>query len=311
MLNSNLLRKLDMQDLMVFVAVYEQSSVTGVSEALCVSQSTVSYCLKKLRTSFEDELFINTRTCMRPTYKASNMYSHVLKILESINLCHAGAQAFDPTLQAVTFNICAPEYFEQLILPRLLKRFDFADLPVMVNMHKFETDIPADELRDGSLDLVICFGPNYHRSHTDFKSRMLLEDDLVCVFDKRATPLEPRLSLQAFVQRRHVFPTPWTSTTNMVDGWLAQQAHKRQIVARSNSYSAALKTITGTDFILTLPRRIQQLLANEAIFNHCEAPNGLPGFTLDMQWSQSADQDSANIWLREQVIEICAEQAMA
>ena len=311
MLNSNLLRKLDMQDLMVFVAVYEQSSVTSVSEALCVSQSTVSYCLKKLRTSFEDELFINSRTGMRPTYKASTMYAHVLKILESINLCHAGAQAFDPTMQAVTFNICAPEYFEQLILPRLLKRFDFADLPVMVNMHKFETDIPVDELRDGRLDLVICFGPNFHRSHTDFKSRLLLEDDLVCVFDKRATPLEPRLSLQAFVQRRHVFPTPWTSSSNMVDGWLAQQAHKRQIVARANSYSAALKMITGTDYILTLPRRLQQLLANEAIFNHCEAPNGLPGFTLDMQWSQSADQDSANIWLREQVIDVCAEQAPA
>ncbi len=311
MLNSNLLRKLDMQDLMVFVAVYEQSSVTGVSEALCVSQSTVSYCLKKLRTGFEDELFIKTRTGMRPTYKASTMYTPVLNILESINLCHAGAPAFDPALHAVTFNICAPEYFEQLILPRLLKRFDFADLPVMVNMHKFETDIPADELRDGSLDLVICFGPNFHRSHTDFKSRLLLEDDLVCVFDKRATPLEPRLSLQAFVQRRHVFPTPWTSTTNMVDGWLAQQAHKRQIVARASSYSAALKTITGTDLILTLPRRIQQLLANDAIFNHCEPPNGLPGFTLDMQWSQSADQDSANTWLREQVIEVCAEQAMA
>ena len=32
MLNSNLLRKLDMQDLMVFIAVYDQSSVTEVSE---------------------------------------------------------------------------------------------------------------------------------------------------------------------------------------------------------------------------------------------------------------------------------------
>ncbi|APV41264.1 LysR family transcriptional regulator [Pseudomonas frederiksbergensis] len=311
MLNSNLLRKLDMQDLMVFIAVYEQSSVTGVSEALCVSQSTVSYCLKKLRTSFEDELFINTRAGMRPTYKASTMYTHVLKILESINLCHAGAPAFDPTLQPVTFNICAPEYFEQLILPRLLKSFDLADLPVMVNMHKFETDIPAEELRDGSLDLVICFGPNFHRSHGDFKSRMLLEDDLVCVFDKRASPPERRLSLQAFVERRHVFPTPWTSSTNMVDGWLAQQAQKRQIVARSNSYSAALKMITGTDFILTLPRRIQQLLANDAIFKHCEAPNGLPGFSLDMQWSQNVDQDSANTWLREQVVKACTEQEMA
>jgi DNA-binding transcriptional LysR family regulator len=97
----------------------------------------------------------------------------------------------------------------------------------------------------------------------------------------------------------------------MVDGWLAQQAHKRQIVARANSYSAALKLITGTDFILTLPRRVQQLLANEAIFNHCEAPNGLPGFTLDMLWSQGADQDSANTWLREQVIKACAEQELA
>lgn len=88
----------------------------------------------------------------------------------------------------------------------------------------------------------------------------------------------------------------------MVDGWLAQQARKRHIVARANSYSAALKMITGTDLILTLPRRIQRLLADEAAFNHREAPEGLPGFTLDMQWSQRVDQDSANAWLREQVI---------
>ena len=43
MLNSNALRKLDTQDFMVFVALYEQNHVTGVSETLCVSQSTVSY----------------------------------------------------------------------------------------------------------------------------------------------------------------------------------------------------------------------------------------------------------------------------
>jgi hypothetical protein len=30
-----------------------------------------------------------------------------------------------------------------------------------------------------------------------------------------------------------------------------------------------------------------------------------------MQWSQGADQDSANIWLREQVVKACTEQATA
>ncbi len=102
MLNSNALRKLDMQDLMVFSAVYEQSSVTGVSEALCVSQSTVSYCLKKLRTCFKDELFVNTRTGMRPTYKAVGMYDHVRTILHSINSCHAGTSVSQPDSLAET-----------------------------------------------------------------------------------------------------------------------------------------------------------------------------------------------------------------
>ncbi len=306
MLNSNLLRKLDMQDLMVFIAVYDQSSVTEVSETLFVSQSTVSYSLKKLRTSFEDELFINTRAGMRPTYKATVMYDHVQKILQSINLCHAGDQAFDPTRAPATFNICAPEYFEQLILPRLLKHFDQADLPVMVNVQKLDVEIPADHLRDGRLDLAICFGPHFHRPHKDFKTQMLLEDDLVCVFDKHAAPRETAFSLQSFVERRHVFPTPWASDTNMIDGWLARQGHKRQVIARANSYSAALKLITGTDFIVTLPRRVQQLLAPAEVYGHCQAPNGLPGFTLDMQWHETSGQASGTTWFREQVVKVCA-----
>ncbi|MBD9439008.1 LysR family transcriptional regulator [Pseudomonas fluorescens] len=310
MLNSNLLRKLDMQDLMVFIALYERNSVTDVSEALCISQSTVSYCLKKLRTGFTDELFINTRTGMRPTCKASSMYTHVLKILESINLCHAPVPAFDPAGGVATFNLCAPEYFEQLILPCLLKRFDAAALPVVINVQKLESDIPADALRDGSVNLVIGFGPNFHHQPPDLHFRTLLEDQLVCVFDKDAAPLEPRLSLQTFAQRRHVFPTPWISSTNMVDGWLAKQAQARHIVARANSYGAALKLIVGTDYILAMPRRIQRLLASEGAFTHREAPEGLPGFTLDMQWSPHAEQDGANTWFREQVVQACAEHRL-
>ncbi|KAF1033663.1 MAG: PCP degradation transcriptional activation protein [Pseudomonas sp.] len=311
MLNSNSLRKLDMQDLMVFIAVYDLNSVTEVSETLFVSQSTVSYSLKKLRTSFEDELFINTRAGMRPTPKATAMYGHVQKILESINLCHAGNLAFDPTQKALTFNVCAPEYFEQLILPRLLKTFDSNHLPVIVNVQKLETDIPAEALRDGRLDLVICFGPHFHREHKDLSVQTLLEDDLVCVFDKHAAPSEPVFSLQDFVARRHVFATPWTSDTNMIDGWLTRQALRRHIVARTNSYSAALKMIGGTDFIVTLPRRVQRLLADESAFGYCEVPDGLPGFTLDMQWHEHSEQESANAWFREQVMRVASGELQA
>ncbi|SCY30659.1 LysR family transcriptional regulator [Pseudomonas sp. NFACC37-1] len=310
MLNSNMLRKLDMQDLMVFVAVYEQSSVTEVSEALCVSQSTVSYCLKKLRTSFEDELFVNTRSGMLPTSKATAMYPHILSILKTINTCHSGIPAFDPTQKEITFNVCAPEYFELLILPKLVKRFIGSRFPVIINITKFHRDIPADELMEGRFDLVICFGPNFHRGVKGLRSQVLLEDELVCVVDKNFTLAEEAFSLETFVACQHVFPTPWTSDTNMIDGWLARQGYNRQIVARANSYVAALNMIAGTDFILTLPRRIQALTCDKNTFGHRRPPAGLPNFTLDMMWSEKPSQDSANSWFREQIIKVCAEDGL-
>jgi len=36
----------------------------------------------------------------------------------------------------------------------------------------------------------------------------------------------------------------------------------------------------------------------------------LPGFTLEMQWNETSEQDSANTWFREQVVKVCAEQGL-
>ena len=310
MLNSNALRKLDMQDLMVFVSVYEQRNLTLVSEALHVSQSTVSYCLKKLRVQFDDDLFISTRNGMHPTRKAVAMLSHVQQILHQVNLCHDGLMTFDPRQQATVFNLCAPEYFELLVLPHLMRGFDEAGFAVTVNVHKLDRDLPADALQEGRYDLALCFGPGFHRLPAGVCSQVLLEDDLVCVMDRQSLPVDARLELEAYAARRRVYPTPWTSDNNMVDGWLRQQGLTREIAVRSNSYRAALQLLEGSDCVLALPRRIEALLGNEPWLGVCELPSRLPGFTLDMIWSEQAERLEANGWLREQVVKVCAARGL-
>ncbi|MBC3955971.1 MULTISPECIES: LysR family transcriptional regulator [Pseudomonas] len=310
MLNSNALRKLDMQDLMVFVSVFEQRNLTLVSEALHVSQSTVSYCLKKLRANFEDDLFISTRNGMRPTRKAIAMHSHVQQILHKVNLCHNGLNLFDPSNGQTTFSVCAPEYFELLVLPHLLRGFIASGFSVAVNVQKLDKHLPVEPLNDSRIDLALCFGPGFHGVPDSLISHVLLEDDLVCVMDSQRAPLTALIDLETFTTRPHVYPTPWTSDTNMVDGWLQRQGLERQIVARANSYRAALQLLEGTDFILVLPRRIQTLLGSEPWVAVFELPPDLPGFTLDMVWSAQVDQDEANGWFREQVVKVCAEQGL-
>lgn len=73
MLIANGLRKVDMQDLLVFLQVHQRQNLVEVAEHLSLSPSTVSYCLKKLRQAFDDELFIATRGGMQPTHKSRAM----------------------------------------------------------------------------------------------------------------------------------------------------------------------------------------------------------------------------------------------
>jgi hypothetical protein len=67
--------------------------------------------------------------------------------------------------------------------------------------------------------------------------------------------------------------------------------------------------IKGTEFVVMLPKSIQQALAGDGGFGCCEAPVGLPGFCLDMQWHQGMEKDGANAWLREQIDLACDRQS--
>ncbi|MFK3974038.1 LysR family transcriptional regulator [Pseudomonas sp. NPDC087358] len=310
MLSNNSLRKIDVQDLMVFVAVYERNNLTQVSDALHVSPSTVSYCLKKLRIGFEDELFISTRSGMRPTRKATAMLQHVQQILQALDLCHSGLRTFDPGSQPWTFTVCAPEYFELLILPHLLRRFIASDYRVVINVCKPQKDLPVEALNDGRFDLALCFGPDFHRLARGLNAQTLLEDDLVCVADQQYAPDTPMINVDLFTARNHVYPTPWVCDVNMVDAWLSGHGRQRHIAARANTYGSALQLVHGTDCFLTLPRRVQALLGNEPWLAVRELPVDLPGFSLDMVWSERADQDEANGWLREQIVRVCADQGL-
>ncbi|MFZ6045696.1 LysR family transcriptional regulator [Pseudomonas sp. CR3202] len=305
MLIANGLRKIDIQDLLVFLEIYERQYLGEVAEALNLSASSVSYSLKKLRGSFADELFIATRSGMQPTRKAQAMRHHARTMVELMNACFSEASAFDPSQAPRTFRLCAPEYFELLILPPLLRRLSAAGYPVSLVVQRLGREIPAEALLHGELDLALGFGPHQHRAHPGLVSLALLKDDLLCIRNAGSAPVD---DLDAFCARRQVFPTPWDSDRNMIDGWLQQQGRSRQIAARTNNYLAALQLIPASDLLLVLPARVHERLGDPRT---CASPlPNLPSFSLEMLWAQPFDQDPANIWLREQILSVCAEQSL-
>src|SRR5580692_4033502 len=57
----------DLNLLRVFHAIVEERSLTKAGERLALSQPAVSYSLGRLRTLFDDPLFVRTRAGMQPT----------------------------------------------------------------------------------------------------------------------------------------------------------------------------------------------------------------------------------------------------
>jgi hypothetical protein len=109
-----------------------------------------------------------------------------------------------------------------------------------------------------------------------------------------------------------VFPTPWTSDTNMIDGWLARQARKRQVIARANSYSAALKMIAGTDFHRHLaPPRAEAAGRQRPCIRPLRSAERFagvhPGYAVERT---PARRTAPTPGFREQVVKVCADQGL-
>ena len=71
------LRKLDLNLLLVFNALYHQRSVTAAAHALALSPSALSHALARLRQALGDELFVRLDNQMQPTLRAEQIASTV------------------------------------------------------------------------------------------------------------------------------------------------------------------------------------------------------------------------------------------
>lgn len=293
MLHSNYLKQLDLQDIVVFLNLFEHRSAKRTAEIMNISQPTVSYCLKRLRTCFDDVLFASSHGVLTASTKAEKINPYLRMVVESVNRCAEDINAEGISSIAKVWRICAPEYFELSLMPTALQRLIRNNPNVSLHVDRLSRDLPVDRLLSGDIDLTIGFGPGYHQMHPELEWEPILTDSFVCLTSIRRSSDEPNLSVDEFCSMPHVFPTPWISEKNMVDSWLEKIGRSRMVVARANTYHACLNIISTLPATLALPSRLVKLLTIPEGVQVFEPPLGFPTFTLDMIWcrERKASQD--------------------
>jgi len=297
MLHSNYLKQLDLQDIVVFLNLLEQRSAKRTAELMSISQPTVSYCLKRLRGCFDDTLFASAQGALLPTTKAEKIAPYLRVVVESVNRCAEEETGWPAAAVTKVWQICAPEHFELLLLPHALQSLAKAHTNVSLHLERLSRDLPVDRLMSGDVDIAIGFGPGYHQLHPELKWQSILNDEFFCLTSYLKPGAKAVMTLEEFCASPHVYPTPWLSEKNMVDGWLEKIGRSRKVLARANGYQACINIISAVPATLALPTKLLPLLRIPENVLVCEPPMGFPRFTLDMIWSKerSQSQDIASL----------------
>jgi len=282
MFHSNALKQLDMQDLSIVLLLIENRSAKRVSEILNVSQSSISYSLKKLRHCFDDTLFENTEGAMQPTARVLAMKPYLQSMVQCINQCAKEGVAQAPSVRQ--WNITAPEYFEILMLPALLQHIREAGRNWSLSVSRLGQDLPISQLLAGDTDVCFGFGPGYHQLHPLLSYQSLGDDSFVCLSSVHKHQAKTTLDLNEFCETPQVFPTPWLSEKNMVDDWLSKQGRSRTIMTRANSYHAGVNILLSVPALIAVPTHVLSTLKVPDQIKVLKPPPGFPTFTLDMIW---------------------------
>ncbi|MBV8659246.1 MAG: LysR family transcriptional regulator [Burkholderiales bacterium] len=289
--NLNLLRTLD--------ALLETRNLTKTAQRLGLTQSAVSRQLVSLRGALDDPLLVREGQRYLLTPHAEQLQPRVKAVLaEAAALLET--PAFDPARCVRQFTLCGSDYLATYMLPALIATIAPLAPLARIRFQLWEPD-HFHRLADGSVDLVTVMAD---AMPDNLHGRAMGEDHAVCVM-RRSHPLAQQpLSLDDYLAHPHLQISGGGDKTGLVDQHLASLGTSRQVQLTVPFFESALRIVSESDLLLTLPQHMAVALAPHWPIVWHSLPFEVPAFRYWLLWHARQHHDVAHQWLRNQFSEV-------
>ncbi len=305
------LRAIDLNLLPVFDALMREQHLSRAAEQLAMSQPAVSNALKRLRQTFNDDLFIRTARGLKPSSRAQELH---LAIQPALKLIQTGCvqNEFDPKSSQQTLQVSMNAASEYLIAPHLIKwlQLEAPNMKLQLLPDHLD-DIPA-RLKDGRLDFTL----DYVRfDDNQLQSKALVEEDLVIICRTNHPQIQKKITLEQFNTLSQVSLIPRSSLAHKqshlrgtpIEQLMGKDMPLRNVTLHVSNFIAIPDIIANTNLIAIVPKRIAEQ-HNRYANNHSRKLRCLPlPFTytkvsMQLTWHKSREADPTNLWFRENLM---------
>jgi DNA-binding transcriptional LysR family regulator len=289
----------DLSQLLILDSLLREGSLTRTAELLGMSQPTVSRALARLRTHFDDPLFVRTGQRMVATTRALALAGPIAAVLDAARELDSGPAVFDPLTAQRSFGLYMVDGAVVNILPQLLAglaRLEDGASGVQLRSVHIDPGAIEAQLERGHIDLAIGRFPQLVNN---IRRRKLWTDEYACVM-RAGHPCAGQLDRDAYLTHRHVLiEMEQTSQHNgAVTRKLETLLAPSRILCHVPSYTSAAHIALHTDAIATIPLRLARPLARDLGLVLARLPIDLPPVHLALYWHERSHRDPASVWLR-------------
>jgi len=284
------INRLDLKQLRIFKLLLEERNLSRVADRIGLTQQAISEQLRKLRHTFDDELFVRSSNGVTPTQLAYELESKINNIIDDVEDLFTDDK-FNPEKLEGIINISSTDYALITVLPSFLSKLRKVAPRLKVIIRDFESADLVRLLSSGEIDLLLTF-PEFIPD--SLNSQLLFEEHHICVAGANSSYLKKVYSIKEVSRLPQIIISP--SRPNLKgshDSWFGERGLKRNIVMSIPSFSAAPKIIKETNSIAFLPSR---LLPNSDIAP-IQLKEQLPSFKVIAAWHKRLDKSPMHKWV--------------
>ena len=297
MIDMAIFHRIDINLYPLFIAIYEQRSISKAAKILCITQSAASHALQRLRQHLKDDLFVRVSNQMLATPFAEQIYPVIKNALILIQSISMQKQSFDPN-SIQTLKVAVHDEIEPIIFPKLVEHFQKLNLIIQFSSIKLDRKTIITDLATQQIDFVIDLEQNLGEK---IQFNKLAQDQFVVCTQQKM------MDEAIYLVSPHIGVSSRRTGVLVEDIYLNRQQFSRQIFLRCQHYSTALQILTQEpQLILTIPKNILahlRLAQNLNIFN---VPVDLPYINMGMYWHKDLELNLRHQFLRSEIFKIFA-----
>lgn len=293
------LRTLDLNLLPVLEAIYSARSLTRASESLHITQPAVSNALARLRTHFEDPLFVREGRGVMPTAMAEALMPAVRDALDRLRAGLEPRSDFQPARSNRVFNISVRDAGAYIFVPALAERLETDAPGVRITWSQSDRGAISTELASGRLDLAIDVADLRGAS---MERQTLIATPYACMVAVDHPLAKKKLTLERFVALRHIAVSSRREGRSLVEEIARAAGQRITPVLRLPHHQPAIETVRRTHLALLAPRPMAEASGLAVLDLPIEAPT----LASVLYWRRENSEDPALGWLRGVIGEIAA-----